>query len=389
MKKMILLITGCIVLNGLSEKVPVGRPFTPSKEMSSPFGIVVTNEVTSAETLLQMLADAPRKYNQRFIEENGLLDSDKRQEWILDTLKRRGDLDGSWQYAGPMPQSADKNVKRWLELLAVPPSDTEGVLRLLNDPSPPVRYLGIGKAASLETLPGPVQAKLEDIARTDDYVRIGASCVDTLLRIAEDEVYTDFMGIRRWDAKVALWTRAHISIREYEGEQVSWLGLAYLNRLVKGGHDKGEIAFALYSLWGYGGKLWSEVNAQRKSYPQFAALFQAWDDAKKRGTLPPDAEGQFMKRVQVWDDWLAAGKKARPPAEADDGSAAIAATASLPLTNETQRLEAVATAEPEPPAGNAAPSHGNLLPVKWIVAGAVLLVSLCAILYLLRGKSKR
>jgi cell fate (sporulation/competence/biofilm development) regulator YlbF (YheA/YmcA/DUF963 family) len=206
-------------------------------------------------------------------------------------------LNEKGEYARIISHSDNSDIQRWIDWLSISPTDADGILRMLDSPEPPIRWLGLKKVSTMDELSDIIVAKLENIVRTDDYVRIvhksdfdgigqylphnGTTCPDS-----------------RWCPICAGGSDFKCPLREYavtvlqklgkhdvtmDDYQVALRGIAYLNELIEMGKDSDRIARELwrrsveYNV-GNGGKLWKEIVEQRDKYPQFSALYKAWDE---------------------------------------------------------------------------------------------------------------
>ena len=257
----------------------------------------LVSTTTSSETFLQYLCDARRSQDWGgYGGGSGPEGSDYRQLVVLRALASLGFLDQNGQYVGPPLSPDDQDIQWWMEKFSVPPTDTVGILNMLSDPSPPIRSLGLKKVLSLNRLPDPIVSRLEGIVRSDTYVRM------VLLpppqppdddEIILGEGYSDFRAPLRHTAVSILQKHGREDVA-VDNFQVALLGLAQMNGFAESGMDKIDIAHALCDLVdpeSIGGAIWKEANSSREKYPQYAALFLAWDEATRLGYFSPERGG--------------------------------------------------------------------------------------------------
>ena len=271
MKKMLFVITVYMTLTGIFSKTAFCRT-------------IVAMDST-AEELLQVLCETRESQDREKVwGKHDSWSAHIEQLRALGVLSSRGFLDQHGQYVGPPLRADDQDVQRWMDRFSVSPTDTEGILKMLSDPSPPIRDLGLTKVSSLDKLPKPIVAKLENIVQSD---------TDVLMVILTEVFLPD--AIEHVDFR-SPWRDLAASILQKHGRedvtvdnfQVALLGLAQMNGSVEAGMDKMKIAHDLSMLDGpesIGCAIWREVNANREKYPQYAALFQAWDEAISRGAF--------------------------------------------------------------------------------------------------------
>ena len=217
----------------------------------------------------------------------GPTDSDSLQITVLRAFASRL-LDEEGKYTGILQSSDNQEIQQWINWLSVLPTNHEGVFKMLDNSSSPVRWLGLKKTSFIKKLPDTIVTKLEDMVRTDDYVRIVGISIDTgpgQPPPPPGAGINDFKCPLRDDAVLILQKHGHKDMT-VDNHRVALRGLSYLNELLKSGKDSRAIRSALRGLGcggskpepdGFGEKLWQEINSQRDKYPQFSALFKARD----------------------------------------------------------------------------------------------------------------
>ena len=284
MKKLVMFVMVCMALHGVcGEPVRDGTSFYNAINS-------LQNGLLEDQEIFVLLSDA-EQMQWGIGAGRGPSDSDSLQISVLVIFINRL-LDEEGKYTGILPNSDDPEIQQWINELSVLPTNHEGILKMLENPSASVRWLGLKKISFMKELPSVIMTKLEGMVRTDDYVRIvgislppesgqGPRSVLSLGGMAHD-----FKCQLREDAALILQQHGHQDIT-IDNHQVALRGLSYLNELVQSGKDRRSIKYALRGLEyrglrpapeRFGEKLWKEINSERYKYPQFSELFQVWDE---------------------------------------------------------------------------------------------------------------
>ena len=252
----------------------------------------------TTEEAFQLLNKAKYSLEWKMRERWGPDDSNHEQIIAFYTLRQEGILDWNGQFIGEPPSNFDDvDAQWWMEKFTVSTTDTEGILKLLNDPSPAIRYLGLQKLPRDTILPDTLILKLEDMIQNDGYVRLTynpPAYPPGFENKAQGRHYSDFEAKLREQAAAFLRRQSEYWL-EVDNYQVALLGLEQFNAYCEGGRDINVIMDCLYNLGdgvtfgiGYGYNVWREARENRDLYPQLATLFYEWDKRKNDGIFPPD-----------------------------------------------------------------------------------------------------
>jgi hypothetical protein len=284
MKKTTLIIATSAMLNGMAE--------TPTQYDGPTFSNTLNalSRSPDEETTLRFLRDATLHEGWWLGGGSGPSDHNTHQMRVLGLLTSNF-LDANGQYTGTLRNSEDPIMQQWIDHLLISPSETEGILRLLNDPSPPVRSLGLRKVSFLDQLPNAIVTKLEDIVRTDDYVRMAIFRTEDphpgkRPRNPGEGEYSDFNASLRNFAATILQRHGREDVA-VDNAQVALLGLEQFNEYHKAGREvivNGICVLGPHKSHGYA--MWREARFNREEYPQLSALFQAWDARIPKGSIP-------------------------------------------------------------------------------------------------------
>ena len=287
MKKLTLLIVSCMTLNGISSELTQREKELKAfyDEISAFYKTMNSLKVSpSEESILRFLQDTRGKEWWNMNAMLGPLDTDSNQIEVLGAFSSYL-LNDKGEYVGAIRHSDDPDIQRWIDWLSVSPTDTDDILKMLDSSDSPVRWLGLKKVSTMDRLPDSIVTKLENIVQTDDYVRIVRDPPTwglgnyyppmpgtTVLPVEK------FSSPLREDAALIL-QKLGMQDVVIDNYQVALRGVVYFNELCESDRNKWWfISRALFYVQGDGAGLWQEINSQRDKYPQFSALFQAWDE---------------------------------------------------------------------------------------------------------------
>ena len=279
MKKSVVFVMMCMVLHGVYGDTV--------RDWMSFYNAInhLQNDLLEAKEIFVLLSDA-KQMEWGMGMGQGPDDPDRSQIVVLDLLASRL-LDEEGKYTEIVQRSVNQETQQWIDWLSVPPTDHKGVLKMLGNPSPPVRWLGLRKTSFMGKLPDTIVSKLENMVRGDDYVRIVGFSIPSEPEKPPvlGEPINDFRCPLRDEAALILQKHGREGV-SVDNHQVALRGLSYLNGLLKSGKDHRSIQNALRRLEysgsrpapeRFGENLWKEMNSHRDKHPKFSALFKAWD----------------------------------------------------------------------------------------------------------------